>query len=94
MKGQFFSFVHLYWKLSYHGHFKLCITPFHFSSGLLRLLLAATIVALAFPSPIFVKLDPNIVLNPVIPKNFCNLYPELDYAGNVTFIEDCPSLDR
>jgi len=62
--------------------------------GLLRLILAATIVALAFPSPIFVKLDPNIVLNPVIPKNFCNLYPELDYAGNVTFIEDCPSLDR
>jgi len=62
--------------------------------GLLRLILAAAMVGRALPSPIFLKLDPSIALNPVIPKDYCSLYPELGYEGNVTFIEDCRSLDR
>ena len=39
-------------------------------------------------------IDVIAITNPVIGAEFCVLPPELDYGGNVTFLEDCKSLDR
>merc|ERR1712223_1084561 len=56
--------------------------------------LLAVLPLLSHPTPIFKKLDTDAFINPVISPNFCVLPPELDNSGNVTFLEDCPGLDR
>ena len=39
-------------------------------------------------------IDVNTIVKPVIGAEFCVLPPELDYGGNVTFLEDCKTIDR
>ena len=56
--------------------------------------LMAVLPLLSHQTPIFKKLDTDAFINPVISPNFCVLPPELDNSGNVTFLEDCPGLDR
>ena len=34
------------------------------------------------------------IVNPRIPKDYCLLPPELDSNGKVTYLEDCPSLEK
>ena len=44
--------------------------------------------------PIVQDFDPSSAGRPLIPKNFCLLPQELGGQGDVTFVEDCPSLQR
>ena len=63
--------------------------------ALLPWLLGLSFIHSAHQTPILQKpLDPSYRLNPVIPKDFCLLPPEHGYQGNLTFLEDCPTLDR
>jgi len=52
------------------------------------------LVSYAGTSPIVTVFEETISASPYIPSNFCLLPPELGTEGNVTFLEDCPSLDR
>jgi hypothetical protein len=56
--------------------------------------LLAALPLISHQTPIFRTLDADEFINPFISSKFCVLPPELDSSGNVTFLEDCPALDR
>ena len=56
--------------------------------------LLAAIPLISYQSPIFSTLDDLDKAIPFISPTDCVLPPELDYSGNVTFLEDCRALDR
>jgi hypothetical protein len=59
--------------------------------------LVAVLASTSHSSPIIKTSAAEKVLNqptPLLTDDYCFLPPELGFAGNVTFLEDCPSLDR
>merc|ERR1719305_415180 len=56
--------------------------------------LLAVLPVLSHQTPIFRTLDADAFINPFVSSKYCVLPPELDSAGNVTFLEDCPALER
>merc|ERR1712233_113655 len=56
--------------------------------------LLAALPLLSHQTPIFRTLDAETFINPFVSSKFCVLPPELDGSGNVTFLEDCPALER
>ena len=54
--------------------------------------LMAVLPLLSHQTPIVKEFDRNTVIS--LGPNYCILPPELGHDGNVTFLEDCPSLDR
>ena len=56
--------------------------------------LLAALPLISYQTPIFSTLDKEDFANPLISPTHCVLPPELDFSGNVTFLEDCKALDR
>jgi hypothetical protein len=54
----------------------------------------AVLASTSHSSPIFKTFAAEQILNPTINADYCTLPPELDWSGNVTFLEDCRALDR
>ena len=65
---------------------------------LVSAVLVAVLASTSHSSPIItimdIDIDPAAFLKVDIGADFCVLPPELGSSGNVTFLEDCRSLDR
>ena len=65
-----------------------------FFSGLQLLAGALCMVKNTAASPVVKPVDLDSFVNPFVSSRFCLLPPELGYAGNWTYLEDCSALDR
>ena len=63
--------------------------PTHLVSRLFLFISIVSSSPIVHPPP-----DLNEIDVPVLPEEFCLLPPELNYQGEVTYLEDCEGLDR
>ena len=68
-------------------------TVLHHFQHCLQITLVLILVFVS-PTPIIPVTSPTNAAPPTAPRDWCQLYPEVDRAGTLKFLEDCNSTER